>query len=225
MTMTNEQRDYLYNSVRQQLDASVGSEAAMALHNWLIGYKDNPALIPRIYWLVENGSDEALTDSQRGYTYSLADGGLAVESKLGQWLFDATQAKLAMRLMYGVMADCMPLGTVVVLRKEEFGARLDAITTDSLRVVINQRMAALPNSPLFFDYGGVIYPFGLVKGAESIYFSPDLIERVVHLGFSDEADQAFLTALKADLVLKRGYYSFALASDDERRAARSEMRS
>ena len=56
-------------------------------------------------------------------------------------------------------------------------------------MIISRGMVTVPNeTPVFFDYGGVTYPEGLV-GDQILYFNHENIVKVVFSGYSDDDEQ------------------------------------
>lgn len=74
--------------------------------------------------------------------------------------------------------DYLPLGSVVILKG---GVQ---------KVVINARglVTMVTNPPSFFDYGGSLYPQGII-GDQILYFNHSDISKVVFRGFSDDDDE------------------------------------
>lgn len=74
--------------------------------------------------------------------------------------------------------DYLPLGSIVILKG---GVQ---------KVVINARgLVSMATDPAgFFDYGGSLYPQGIV-GDQILYFNHKDIARVVFEGFSDDDDK------------------------------------
>lgn len=74
--------------------------------------------------------------------------------------------------------DFLPLGSLVIIK----GAVRKV-------VIISRGLVTLvDNEPKFFDYGGCIYPEGVV-GDQVLYFNHKDIVKVVHEGYKDEDDQ------------------------------------
>ncbi|MBU3102327.1 DUF4176 domain-containing protein [Clostridium sp. DSM 17811] len=48
----------------------------------------------------------------------------------------------------------------------------------------------------YFQYAGVVYPLGMVDAGKAIQFTSELIEKVVHVGYSDEQEEAYVYLLK-----------------------------
>lgn len=74
--------------------------------------------------------------------------------------------------------EYLPLGSIVILRG---GVQ---------KVVINARglVSVITKPPGFFDYGGSLYPQGII-GDQIMYFNHKDIAKVVFMGFSDDDDK------------------------------------
>lgn len=74
--------------------------------------------------------------------------------------------------------DYLPLGSIVIIRG------------GTQKVVINARglVTMVTNPPSFFDYGGSLYPQGIV-GDQILYFNHADIAKVVFTGYTDEDDE------------------------------------
>lgn len=75
--------------------------------------------------------------------------------------------------------NLLPLGSVVYLRE------------GNKKVLIVARGLVMKNqgNPVFFDYGGVMYPEGL-QNDQMAYFQHDAVSKVVFTGYSDMDDEA-----------------------------------
>lgn len=80
--------------------------------------------------------------------------------------------------------DFLPLGSVVKIRGS---LRKTMIIARGLMTIIGEKA-------LFFDYGGVIYPEGLV-GDQLLYFNHEDIEEVIFKGYEDEENKQVLKNL------------------------------
>lgn len=81
--------------------------------------------------------------------------------------------------------DFLPLGSIVVVKG---GAQKALIISRGLVV-------KLTGDPVYFDYGAVFYPQGLV-GDEIMYFNAEDIQKTVFEGYRDEDDALVLASLK-----------------------------
>ena len=84
------------------------------------------------------------------------------------------------------MFDYLPLGSVVLLKG---GTQKILIIARALKVLNN-------NEEYFFDYGGVIYPEGLV-GDQIAYFNGEQISKVVFEGYSDIDNENMIENIKS----------------------------
>lgn len=72
----------------------------------------------------------------------------------------------------------LPLGSIIILRG------------GTQKVVINARglLTLQANPPCFFDYGGSLYPQGII-GDQILYFNHEDIAKVVFEGYHDADDE------------------------------------
>lgn len=82
--------------------------------------------------------------------------------------------------------DYLPLGSVIVLKG---GIKKYIIIARGLQVSIE-------GTPRFFDYGGCMYPEGLM-GDQVIYFQHANINRVIFIGLSDEDDKLMVENIQS----------------------------
>ena len=74
--------------------------------------------------------------------------------------------------------DYLPLGSIVIVKG---GVKKSMIIARGLAAPIGDEVK-------FFDYGGCLYPEGLI-GDSLIYFNHEDLEKVVFEGFSDEDNE------------------------------------
>lgn len=74
--------------------------------------------------------------------------------------------------------EYLPLGSIVIIKG------------GTQKVVINARglVTMATNPPSFFDYGGSLYPQGII-GDQILYFNHSDIAKVVFTGYTDEDDE------------------------------------
>ena len=77
--------------------------------------------------------------------------------------------------------DYLSLGSIIILKGS---VRKVMIISRGLVTVLN-------DSPVFFDYGAVTYPEGLV-GEQILYCNHKDVVKVVHEGYSDEDDKMMI---------------------------------
>ena len=224
MGMVSETRDYLYKSIRDKLSDIYGSEMALGLHQWLENYKIDPSFLGSVYRVALPSTGSYLMDGDKLIAYRKVGDDLTVSAGDKDWSFPIPIARTALQLMIDVMEDYLPLRSVVDLRETLFGGFVDTKLDGELRIVITQRMAALPDKPVYFGYSGVAYPFDIIKGAELLYFTPSMIKNVVHKGYSDSSDEAYLTAVKTELIIKQGYCSYDFAEWTMKNEIHHQMR-
>lgn len=116
-----------------------------------------------------------------------------------------------------------PLGTMVEL-KEEFTKSLNLKNKNSkLRVVIVERFAETEDKQAYFPYVGVVYPIGTLGKGKFLHFSSSLIDSVIHEGYHDDMEDAYVLLMKKKLLIDYGGKSFGFLTKEEMEAYRDEM--
>ena len=215
--------DQLYREVKQYFITTYGEEMGLLIHRWLVRYKTDVSFLEKVYKLLQDNSCEELIDEKKNTTYLLVKDELYVINQYGRSVIPAYYATSALKVFISMLEPYLPLGTLVDLDIEQLKKTMELDNVENFRVLITQRLASLPDIPVYFEYGALLYPFGVFENAESIYFSKDLIKRVVHEGFSDESDLAYLAVLKTELIIKRSYYAYFFAPTEMREQARQSL--
>ena len=79
----------------------------------------------------------------------------------------------------------LPIGTVVLLKG------------GTKRMMITGYCMASPQKPdVIFDYAGCVFPEGFILDNKVGLFNHDEIERIDHMGLSDDEQKAFVSKLK-----------------------------
>lgn len=84
-----------------------------------------------------------------------------------------------------------------VLQKEQAGF-LYEIAADSIQD--NTTLTQL------YIYGGVVYPVANFNGKEILKFTPSLIEKILHKGYQDEQEDAYIYLMKQELILEKNIH-------------------
>lgn len=110
-----------------------------------------------------------------------------------------------------------PLGTMVELKKEYLDKIVPKNEIKNARVVIVNRFIFYNEMKTYFQYAGSVYPLGIFEKGKVIQFTSALIEKVVHRGFSDEQEDAYIYLMKAELILDKKMHSFGFSTEEERK--------
>ena len=116
-----------------------------------------------------------------------------------------------------IFEDVLPLGTVVDLKKDFLGQKMDLSKVDKIRVVISKRFLG-GETGCYYPYAAVLYPIGMAGQNKYIYFSSALIDDVVHMGYSDSIEEMFVYQMKDQLIVKGNRKSMGFANEEEMRA-------
>ena len=158
-----------------------------------------------------------LSDPEAGIDVSYTDETYNISWRKGEkcLTFDQTRLRTWLKLTIDALDHILPLGSVVDLKKEYFKAHLPVDQVDKMRVVITHRFLTGGSEGFYFPYAGVLYPFGAVDEHKYINFTANLIENVVHEGFSDEQDDACVLLMKHEILENMKLCSFGFAPKAE----------
>ncbi|MBC1888074.1 DUF4176 domain-containing protein [Listeria booriae] len=212
-------QDYLYQKVREQLRSNYGKDMELQVHKWLVHYKNDCLFLYNVHGLFNDTPTTELKDEQRNIGYKMTADSLIIVTNLSTSYVPKIVAKQAIQLICDYLQDYLPLGSVVTLDKKYLGK---AFTTDSIqqvRFVITQRLACIPNTKTFYQYGGIVYPVGQIDAERVLYFTPPLIEQVQHIGFYDDIELAFILEMKEELLKAKGYQSITFVDAKKREQA------
>ncbi len=166
--------------------------------------------------ILDNGSGEVTyDDNDMNVTFREINGNYELLSSYGSITLDYLAFKTIISKIIDIYSKTYPLGTVVDLNKEYFKDLLPDMNGEPIRVVIMNRFTPLTNE-LFFYYTGVIYPVGNNgTNISMVNFSPIAIEKVVHMGYSDEQDTKFIGIEKKRLLIDMGMHSTSILTEEE----------
>lgn len=117
----------------------------------------------------------------------------------------------------GILQPILPLGSVVDLKKDRLEEQLPAAgKMEQVRIVITHRFLSYTRYG-YFTYAGMVYPMGTLRGNEMIHFNPMMIASVVHRGYEDLQESAWVLHRKQDQILNKKRHSYEFASQEESR--------
>ncbi len=109
-----------------------------------------------------------------------------------------------------ILEEILPLGSVVDLKN------VTDKEVENFRVVIVNRFIYQKQLGGYFEYVGVVYPLGKLSEETTISFTPSLIEKVVHRGYSDEQEEVFVKLMKIRLIIENDYISMSFLAEDQK---------
>lgn len=113
-----------------------------------------------------------------------------------------------------ITEDVLPLGTVVELKKEHMNKVCDMSKIEKVLVVITYRFINVEDKS-YYTYGGVIYPVANFNKKEILRFSPSLIKNIIHRGYSDDQEDAYVYLMKRELILENKFLSSGFYIGDD----------
>lgn len=114
-----------------------------------------------------------------------------------------------------ITRDVLPLGTVVELNPNYFIPNEQP--EHPTKVVITERFVAPTGYNSYFPYGGIIYPVGEMKKGAKVHFTEPLIQKIVHQGYRDEMEDAFIYLMKEEFIVEKNLTSIEFSKDDMKR--------
>lgn len=114
-----------------------------------------------------------------------------------------------------ITKEILPLGTVVELNPAYFNS--DQQPDVPTKIVITERFVAPKEYSSYFPYGGIIYPIGEIQKNTKIHFTDPLIKKIVHHGYQDEAENAFIYLIKEEFIVDKDMLSIEYSKEDMKR--------
>lgn len=112
-----------------------------------------------------------------------------------------------------IFEEIYPMGTVVELSLD-FSQKLKLKRVDQkVRVVIVERFASNNDKTAYYPYVGFVYPIGMAGCGKCIQFTGSLIDSVVHMGYRDNMEEAYVLLMKTELILKNDAISYGFYND------------
>ena len=137
-----------------------------------------------------------------------------LETSFGSISLDYYAYKTIISKVIDIYSETYPLGTVVDIYTEQLQEIVE-LEEESIRVVILDRFAPFMDE-LFFYYTGVIYPIGNAgQTINMIHFSPSMVKKVVHRGYSDTYEVEYIKLVKEELLFEKGMHSTSITTSEE----------
>src|SRR5699024_6291049 len=127
---------------------------------------------------------------------------------------EALYAKL-FNYVIEITKEILPLGTVVELNPAYFNS--DQQPDVPTKIVITERFVAPKEYNSYFPYGGIIYPIGEIQKNTKIHFTDPLIKKIVHHGYQEEAENAFIYLIKEEFIVDKDMLSIEYSKEDMKR--------
>ena len=191
---------------------------------WLQRYADNQAFLYRVHdWLVTDKGDE-LTDTDSEIVYKKLLSSIWVKGQDFSFQCNRDNMKRIVEGSTDLLTPLLPLGTIVDLKKEHLADIFPADKINQLRFMIDYRYSFYDTCSVYLPYGGIVYPLGRIGEAQVLYFTPQLVEKVVYMGFQDEMETAYEVEMKKELILQKGMKSLAFANGEEKRQFQQQVK-
>lgn len=179
-------------------------------------FKNDVKFLYSVRKCVLNGGG-AMEDEKKHILYETADEYHILRKGDSEVALRQKEMSLLLANMIDIFEDILPLGSVVDLKKDFLSQQMDLRNVDKVRVVISKRFIG-GETGCYYPYAAVIYPIGMGGRGRTFCFSAGLIEKVVHMGYSDLVEEAFVHEMKKKLIVNERRKSMGLANEDERKA-------
>lgn len=173
-------------------------------------YRSNIQFLYKIYGAIATNQKQ-LKDEEHNITYKCEGDNHVLVYQGEALVFKEEQLKTILVRIIDIMEEILPLGSVVDLKKDflkDILANTDKV--EQVRVVIINRFLHQKGDASYFTYAGVLYPIGALMQQEQLHFTSALIENVVHKGYSDKQEEAYVFLMKNELILENGMHSFTV---------------
>lgn len=177
-------------------------------------YVDDNRFLFQVYEaLIEN--ERYLQDEESEITYE-RDGEdyiLAYQGK--ECVFSEADFKKVLASMLDILEDTLPLGTVVDLNKDAYKGVPQVDEIENIRIVITYRFLGKESQKFYFPYAGVVYPVGMLGYDEVLYFTRPLVEKIIHKGYRDNQEDAYVYLMKQEMIVEKGMNTVGYATPEE----------
>src|SRR5690625_3572215 len=217
--MKQKLRQLAIKKIDQMMQASgsqIDVESVPIIDEFFTLYIEESQLLQRIYHAYRRGLLSLdLHHQQAVITYKRKDDTQIIIFSNKQ--FALTEAFFVQLLTFAIeiTREVLPLGTVVELNPTYF--KPDHQAKEPSKVVITERFVAPAGYNSYFPYGGIIYPIGEMKKGAKVHFTDPLIHKIIHRGYQDEVEDAFVLLMKEELIVDNNIYSIEFSTDDMQR--------
>lgn len=200
--------------------------------NWFeIGllYQNNLSFLYEIYQQVTT-DQQSLKDDEKQLFYDYESPNHCIQYKDQEMAHSKEEITEILKGILCILEEILPLGSVVDLNWEflkesieqlkqagddQNGNRIEEVIKSNLRFVITRRFIETEDNATYFEYGGVPYPVGQDMQNILLFFTPKMIEKLIHTGYQEEREKAFVFLVKEELILERGKYSIGFQNREK----------
>ena len=173
-----------------------------------IFYKMNEVLDNDIDTYAYDGNGWSVSFTPEGESFKL-------ESSFGNIVLDYYAYKTILSKIVDIYSETYPLGTVVEINSNYLIDMIPIEDDEPIKLVILNRFLKFTDG-MFFYYTGVLYP--LVNSGTTIsmvHFNPIAIDKVVHMGYTDEQDTQYVGITKKEMLIDMGLHSTTITTKEE----------
>ena len=174
------------------------------------------SLLYQMNKMIVRGEGQVL-DNDLGINFICHNDICILKTNYGQIELHSDAFRSTIAALVDIYEDVYPLGSVVELRPEVFKDVLPIDQIDELFVVITYRYVPYTENS-YVQYVGSIYPVGNLGVIKSdLHFTHKTVKSVLHRGYSDEKELAYLYQVKKSLIVEDNYHSTGFITTEDRK--------
>lgn len=189
------------------------AEQAAAVREIGLRFREDVDFLYRLHTCILHHGG-AMEDERTGVQYEIVDEYHILKMGNTEAAFSKEELAGLVIDMIDIFEEILPLGSVVDLNKEFLQQTMPLDKVDKVRMVIHKRFFGIGENG-YYPYAAVVYPIGMAGEGRSFCFSSALITRVVHRGYADELEDAFVYQIKHQLIIEQKRKSMGFANERE----------
>lgn len=200
------------DQIIQSLTKEIRLKYGHAIREFFSLFMEDKTVFQELYHAYKKCTSLDLHRKHIKFSYTYEDSSHTV-SFLDKWFsLDETTFVQLLSNTIEITREVLPLGSIVELDPAYF--KPDQENTSPSKIVITGRFIAPQGYHSYFPYGGIVYPVGEVKIGSQIYFTTPLIKKVVHHGYTDEIEDAFVFLMKQEFIVEKDMNSMEFSNQD-----------
>lgn len=178
--------------------------------------KDDLSLIYQMNKMIVRGEGQVL-DDELGINFICKNNICILRTSYGEITLPSEDFRKTIAALVDIYEDVYPLGSVVELKSEAFKDVLPVDEIEDMCVVITYRYVPYTDHS-FVQYVGSLYPIGNMGVIKTdVHFTHKTVTNVIHRGYSDEKEIAYLYQIKRQFVVEENAHSTGFITDEDKK--------
>lgn len=157
-------------------------------------------------YLIMQKQEDIFYDEKNGTIYRYKEPQCVFQFQDKEETFPYELIKPVIEKIVDITEYILPVGTLVILKKEYFSEMAGFEEIEDIKVNIMYRYMN-EGEDSYFTYGGVLYPISNLNTKSILKFTPTLIQSIEHMGYQDKEEDAFIYFIKNQLIIEEGRIS------------------